>query len=197
MQLHPRIIKQVVTQVPKRKEAKRGYVSSAVLMLFFNRGDETYLVYIRRTKGMKLHSGHMAFPGGKIDPEDTSSFVTAARETFEEIGVKTDSYDYLGEMGFFETLTSNYDAAAHVAWSPREPVYSINPVEVAEIVEFPLRELQRQFQTDLDLSHDTDIYYLNFHYQPDHQETANLWGLTARITHHFLSGLNRCLQETS
>jgi 8-oxo-dGTP pyrophosphatase MutT (NUDIX family) len=33
-------------------------------------------------------SGHMAFPGGRRDPADADPAVTAARETFEEVGLE-------------------------------------------------------------------------------------------------------------
>lgn len=189
MLLEPDIITRVLERVDKRPQARAGYTPSAVLMLFFDRGKETYLVYIRRTTGMTLHSGHMAFPGGKIDPQDASSFATAARETREEIGVPPSAYVHLGDMGFFETLTSRFDAAAHLAWCKKPPVYNINRTEVAEVVEIPLRVLAEQFRPELNISNRQEVYYLNFHYQPQNGEVANLWGLTARITHHFLAGL--------
>ncbi|MFQ5824873.1 MAG: NUDIX hydrolase [bacterium] len=164
---------------------------SAVLMIFFNKKNQTHLVYIRRTKGMNLHSGQMAFPGGKIDPEDESSYATAVRETFEEIGVDAHLCTYLGKMGFFETLTSGYDAAVHLVWCPEPQKYKINQNEVAEVVEIPVATLLEQFQPDLDFDNPQEIMYLNFRYQlKTTSEVVILWGLTARITHHFMQGLS-------
>jgi len=195
MQIDADIARRVVQAVPKREQNVSGYVAAAVMMMFFNRAGQTFVVYTRRTRGLALHSGDMAFPGGKIDSGDASSFATAARETMEEIGVSEEMYEHLGGMGFFETFTSRFDAAAHVAWCHKPPAYAVNSREVAEVVEFPLRALHQQFRANLDFSNHQDLYYLNFHYQPPGRDTANLWGLTARITHHFLTGLHEHLQH--
>ena len=198
MLLKPEQIKQVIGNVSKRKEPIKGYIPAAVLLLFFEKEQQSHLVYIRRTHGMNIHSGHMAFPGGKIDPEDSSSFATATRETREEIGVDEEQYTYLGEMGFFDTLISSHDAAAHLAWCPEQPKYEVNDFEVAEIVEIPLELLYEQFQCDLDPADFERMKYLNFQYsRPGSSEVFNLWGLTARITHHFLQGVVELLSMSA
>lgn len=195
MLLQPEEIRKIINLVPKRLEIKPGFVPSAVLMIFFNKQNQTHLVYIRRTKGINLHSGQMAFPGGKIDPRDESSYAAAVRETYEEIGVDARQYISLGEMGFFETLTSGYDAAVHLAWCRQPQEYKINQDEVAEVVEVPIATLLEQFRPDLDFTNPQEIMYLNFRYQPTAtSDVVNLWGLTARITHHFMQGLSEYLK---
>ncbi|HEX9654370.1 MAG TPA: CoA pyrophosphatase [bacterium] len=194
MILTPEDIRQIVTDLPKRLEPIRSYIPAAVLVIFFEKENDTNLVYIRRTRGMSVHGGHMAFPGGKIDPEDESSRATASREGREEIGIDARSLTYVGDMGFFETLTSGYDAAAHAVWSAEPLTYKINPVEVAEVVEIPVEHLLSQFRRDLDFNNYHELMYLNFNYQPaNSSQVANLWGLTARITHLFLQGLRKYL----
>ena len=183
-------IEKIVDNVSKRQEARSGFIPSAVMMLFYEKNGETHVATIRRTEGATLHSGNMAFPGGKIDPGDDSSRAAAVRETFEEVGVSPESYEYIGEMGFFETLTSQHDAAAHVAWAPQPPRFKKNDFEVAEIIEIPVQILYEQFRPDLNWDNQREVMYLNFQYQPnDSGEVVNLWGLTARVTHHFLQGL--------
>lgn len=50
--------------------------------------DEAQVLLIRRSEREgDPWSGHMAFPGGKRDSSDASSFVTALRETQEEVGL--------------------------------------------------------------------------------------------------------------
>jgi 8-oxo-dGTP pyrophosphatase MutT (NUDIX family) len=43
-------------------------------------------------------SGHMAFPGGRIDPEDAHARAAAARETLEEVGVDLGGAEMLGRL---------------------------------------------------------------------------------------------------
>ena len=46
------------------------------------------LLVIKRSEAERDHwSGHMALPGGRVEPEDESLLATAARETFEEVGL--------------------------------------------------------------------------------------------------------------
>lgn len=68
---------------PMRKVSKRA----AVAMMLHERDGEPSVLMIRRAerKGDPW-SGHMAFPGGMVDPGDQHSFAAAVRETEEEIG---------------------------------------------------------------------------------------------------------------
>jgi len=43
-------------------------------------------------------SGHMAFPGGRVEPGDAHSRGAAERETLEEVGVHLDSAVYIGRL---------------------------------------------------------------------------------------------------
>ena len=46
------------------------------------------LLVIKRSEAEHDHwSGHLALPGGRAEPEDESLLATAARETFEEVGL--------------------------------------------------------------------------------------------------------------
>lgn len=46
------------------------------------------MLVIKRSEAEHDHwSGHMALPGGRVEPEDEDLLATAARETFEEVGL--------------------------------------------------------------------------------------------------------------
>jgi 8-oxo-dGTP pyrophosphatase MutT (NUDIX family) len=47
-----------------------------------------HILLTRRSKQLKSHPVEVCFPGGKQDPEDhQDDFVTALRETKEEVGI--------------------------------------------------------------------------------------------------------------
>jgi 8-oxo-dGTP pyrophosphatase MutT (NUDIX family) len=61
---------------------------AAVAAILRERDGETELLFIRRAKRRgDPWSGHMAWPGGKREPNDPSLLACAVRETHEEIGL--------------------------------------------------------------------------------------------------------------
>lgn len=191
MKLNKTKVRKMIARVPRRVEPKTGFTQAAVLLLFFNRENQTHLIFIERTKGNTPHGGQIAFPGGKIEPNDASHQAAAFRETQEEIGVPAHLLDDVGNIGFYETEVSRYDACAHIAWAETQPVYSLNSYEVARIFEIPVASLYHQFIPDLDVSPSLNLV---FNVQSGNV-SLNIWGLTARITHHFLIGLHHSLKS--
>lgn len=61
----------------------------AAVALVLREGSEgPELLVIKRSEAEHDHwSGHLALPGGRVEPEDESLLATAARETFEEVGL--------------------------------------------------------------------------------------------------------------
>ena len=47
-------------------------------------------------------SGHMAFPGGRVDPGDRDDQAAAVRETLEEVGLSLDTAERLGRLDDIE-----------------------------------------------------------------------------------------------
>lgn len=73
-------------------EAPRAAV--AAILRERERGPEVLL--IRRAENERdPWSGHMAFPGGRLEPTDPSLMHTAVRETVEEVGLDLDAHGEL------------------------------------------------------------------------------------------------------
>lgn len=67
------------------------------------------IMFIRRTsRPSDRYSSHIAFPGGRSEPSDTSSHYTALRETWEEIGVDLAEREFalVGRLDDREITTS-------------------------------------------------------------------------------------------
>ena len=60
---------------------------AAVLVPVIDRTEPTVL-FTMRTAELASHAGQVAFPGGKIDPDDESPVAAALREAKEEIGLR-------------------------------------------------------------------------------------------------------------
>jgi 8-oxo-dGTP pyrophosphatase MutT (NUDIX family) len=66
----------------------RAHGRAAVAIVVRDRADGPHVLLIRRAERQgDPWSGHMAFPGGREDPEDESLLATAMRETLEELAL--------------------------------------------------------------------------------------------------------------
>lgn len=63
------------------------------------------LLLTKRASHLKHHAGQIAFPGGKVDPDDVSVEAAALREAREEIGLPAESVQLLGQLPTHETVT--------------------------------------------------------------------------------------------
>jgi 8-oxo-dGTP pyrophosphatase MutT (NUDIX family) len=90
-------------------------------------------------------SGHMAFPGGRVDPGDPDSRAAAERETLEEVGLALGGADLLGRLDDLEGRHAGRRLplviSAWVYHVGREPgPLSLN-YEVQEALWVPMRRL--------------------------------------------------------
>ena len=80
---------------------------AAVLIALVRRGEELSVLYTERSPDLRSHSGQIAFPGGKIDPDDNGPGDAALREAWEEVALDRDDARILGYMPAYFT-GSNY-----------------------------------------------------------------------------------------
>jgi len=73
--------------------------SAAVALVLAGPEEELRLCFIRRAVRQGDHwSGHMAFPGGRAEPADTTPRDIAERETREEVGIDLGRAEFLGAL---------------------------------------------------------------------------------------------------
>ena len=102
--------------------------------------DEPTVLLTRRTHEMSTHSGQIAFPGGKSDPEDQDADATALREAFEEVGLEGEHIEVLGRLPTYVTGTAFVITPVVALVRPGFTLVP-NPEEVAEAFEVPLEFL--------------------------------------------------------
>ena len=92
-------------------------------------------------------SGHMAFPGGRMDAGDASTRGTAARETLEEVGVSLANAEYLGHIDELEgnrRLPSRMVVSAHAFFVSEHQDFVLDEREVQKAFWFPLVGLHEE-----------------------------------------------------
>lgn len=114
---------------------------SAVLVLLYPVNNELQVVLIRRPDYEGVHSGQIAFPGGKVEKTDTSPVDTALREAREEVGVDPDGITIMGNLTELYIPPSNFMVYPIMAYTLKRPDFVPDHIEVAEILEIPLDAL--------------------------------------------------------
>src|SRR5689334_1456337 len=89
-----------------QKAAKSGAPlrPAAVLVPVIARENLTVL-FTQRTDALPSHAGQIAFPGGKVEPQDDGPLATALREAHEEIGLAANFVEPLGYLDTYRTGT--------------------------------------------------------------------------------------------
>jgi 8-oxo-dGTP pyrophosphatase MutT (NUDIX family) len=95
------------------------------------------LLLTQRTTHLSTHSGQIAFPGGKVDPQDTDAAHTALREAEEEIGLASQWVEVLGHLPTYTTGT-RFIVTPVVALVDPGHRLTLNQGEVADAFEVPL-----------------------------------------------------------
>jgi 8-oxo-dGTP pyrophosphatase MutT (NUDIX family) len=111
-----------------------------VLVPLYDDGGEAVVVLTRRTWGLRTHQGEVSFPGGRVEPGE-SSVDGARRETQEEIGLDPASVEVVGELDHLATVSSWSFIVPYVGVLPGRPDTRPSPHEVEAVLHVPLSEL--------------------------------------------------------
>lgn len=143
---------------------------------------EQRVVLTVRTDTLQQHAGQVAFPGGRVEPDDADVVATALRESEEEIGLDTGMVTPLGFLEAFETI-SGYSVTPVVARIAANAVLKPDPGEVAEVFEVPFAFFLepanlRRYTMDFRGHRREMVEFLHAGYR--------IWGVTAAIIYNLL-----------
>ena len=120
--------------------SERAPAQAAVLVPIVMRGPNACsptVLLTRRAAHMNTHSGQIAFPGGKVDPEDANHQATALREAQEEVGLDARHVQVIGELPTYITGTAFWVTPV-VGLVSSEMQLCPNADEVDDVFEVPL-----------------------------------------------------------
>lgn len=91
----------LTTDAPERAEKP---MAAVLAPLYEGEDGEIRVVLIKRPDTMPTHAGHIAFPGGRPDPDDDGPIATALREAHEEVGIEEGQVEVLGFLPPIDTV---------------------------------------------------------------------------------------------
>jgi len=166
-------IERILAGRKKRKVSGENLKASAVLIPLFCKQGQYHLLFTERSDAVDSHKGQVCFPGGKHEAFDSSLLQTALRETEEEISLRAEDVEILGELDDIPTLTSDYVISPFVAFIPHPYPFRADSREIREIFSVPLSFLTNEANFEED----------SYSYQ---YEGHLIWGATARILRQFI-----------
>ena len=169
--------------------------AAAVLCPLFDDGGQAWIVLTRRSSSLRLHTGEVSFPGGRLDEGETPEGA-ALREAHEEVGLDPASVEVIGRLSTITTVRTPAPIAPFVGLlRGGRPHLVANPAEVERIITVPLAEL---FADDVGREERWTLGDLGarpFYFFELMGDTV--WGATARIVHELLEVIWASLSPSS
>ncbi|MEY4591609.1 MAG: hypothetical protein RIR18_504 [Pseudomonadota bacterium] len=189
---NPRLLASLLLNLPNYNEVilepgalQTNLTPAAVLVPIVPRPDGATLLLTKRTDHLRDHPGQISFPGGRVEPDDASSWHTAVREAQEEIGLKPELVETLGYLPEYRTGTGFAVTPVVALVSPPFELV-LDTFEVAEAFEVPLSFLLNEANHE---RHVLMVRGAERCYHAMRYENYFIWGATAGM---IISLAQRC-----
>ncbi|MFK4873272.1 CoA pyrophosphatase [Novosphingobium sp. ZW T3_23] len=170
--------------IDPRIHAIETFKPAAVLITLTERPRPGMLL-LHRPSTMRAHPGQIAFPGGRLDPDETA-IEGALREAEEELGIRPRDVQVIGTGDRYRT-GSGYEITPVIGVIPPDLPIIPNPAEVAqwfeapaEFVLDPANQKTKWIEAEGERHAFVEITW------SDHR----IWGVTGAILHNLAHRLN-------
>ncbi len=150
--------------------------------------DDPEVVLTVRSHEVEHHKGEISFPGGALDSADEHPMAAALREADEEVGLRAEHVDVLGEQSHYRTM-SDFHVTPYVGLIDRAP-YPFRPlaIEVGEIITPSLSQLLDPSNVAFERrTRDGQVFHMREYWYEGHR----IFGATATMLGRFLDDLAR------
>ncbi|MEK8030108.1 CoA pyrophosphatase [Ideonella sp. DXS29W] len=168
--------------------ADRPATAASVLVPLIERPGGLHVLLTRRTDHLHDHAGQISFPGGRAEPSDADAVATAMREAEEEVGLRPDAVEVLGQLPVYTTVT-RFVVTPVLGLVRPDYVLTLDAFEVAEAFEVPLPFLMDPANHQ---HHEFEFggarrRFLSMPWRPGHGDPREyfIWGATAAMLRNF------------
>jgi len=151
---------------------------SGVAVILYPENGQTNSILIERASYKGMHSGQIAFPGGKKEKIDKNLTETALRETQEEIGIKKENFNIIGCLSQLYIPPSNYMVQPVVFSLNEKPSFVPDEKEVNAVITYNIESLLKH-------SFDKKKIFTTTHYSIEAPyfdiNGYTVWGATAMM----------------
>jgi 8-oxo-dGTP pyrophosphatase MutT (NUDIX family) len=100
------------------------------------------VLMLKRASTLRANPGQVAFPGGRVDPEDDGSVSAALREAEEETGLDPAGVEVLGALETVPLAFTQHVVTPVLAWWRHpSPVRVVDEAESADVFRAPVADL--------------------------------------------------------
>ncbi len=164
---------------------------AAVTVLLRDHAGRAEVMIIKRADDPRdPWSGHLALPGGRADAVDANLVATAARETFEEVGISlTVTESFIGQLDTFAPTNPRLpliEITPLIALAPPEISLQLSE-EVAEAFWLPVSRMKEAGLSDV---YHLQLGELTINRPAYPSPRGPIWGITERILTSFFELLD-------
>lgn len=151
--------------------------SAAAVLIAITDRPRPGVILTQRNANLRRHAGQIAFPGGRIDPDDRDAIEAALREAEEEIALPRHAVEVIGAADPYRTI-SGFNVTPVIGVAPPDLALAPAEAEVADMFEAPL-----DFLLDAANHAERRIHYQGRErgYYEIQWQDRRIWGATAAM----------------